>query len=304
MDEPFSAVDPVVREDLQTEMLRLQSELKKTIVFVTHDIDEAVKLGDHIAVFGPGGRLQQVAAPRDVLAAPATDFVAGFVGRDRGYRGIVVPRCRRGSVAPCTHGRRERIEGSASRIGRMGSRGHGQRNSAGMDRRDRRRRPALGTNPCSVDVCRWFAVLPPAAISAKHSMRQSRRLPVSALPSTARERSSAGSSVPKSWRNWQISVDARTRNATASPSPRDSGRSGMRWLIDNFSTVVDYSKTHLYLALLPLLIGLLIAVPVGTAIRNVRWLRRITLTLASIAFTIPSLALFVTIPPVVRTQDP
>ena len=78
----------------------------------------------------------------------------------------------------------------------------------------------------------------------------------------------------------------------------------MRWLIDNFSTVVDYSKTHLYLALLPLLIGLLIAVPVGTAIRNVRWLRRITLTLASIAFTIPSLALFVTIPPVVRTQDP
>ncbi|MBQ7806738.1 MAG: ABC transporter ATP-binding protein, partial [Rhodococcus sp.] len=88
MDEPFSAVDPVVREDLQTEMLRLQSELKKTIVFVTHDIDEAVKLGDHIAVFGPGGRLQQVAAPRDVLAAPATDFVAGFVGRDRGYRGL------------------------------------------------------------------------------------------------------------------------------------------------------------------------------------------------------------------------
>lgn len=88
MDEPFSAVDPVVREDLQTEMLRLQSELKKTIVFVTHDIDEAVKLGDHIAVFGPGGRLQQVAPPRDVLAAPATDFVAGFAGRDRGYRGL------------------------------------------------------------------------------------------------------------------------------------------------------------------------------------------------------------------------
>ncbi|MCW0190305.1 MAG: ABC transporter permease subunit [Rhodococcus sp.] len=80
----------------------------------------------------------------------------------------------------------------------------------------------------------------------------------------------------------------------------------MRWLIDNFSTVVDYSKTHLYLALLPLLIGLLIAVPVGTAIRNVRWLRRITLTLASIAFTIPSLALFVTIPQLfgLKTLDP
>jgi osmoprotectant transport system permease protein len=71
----------------------------------------------------------------------------------------------------------------------------------------------------------------------------------------------------------------------------------MRWLIDNFSQVVDLAKTHLYLALLPLLIGLLIAVPAGIAIRNVPWLRKTTMTLASLAFTIPSLALFVTIPP-------
>ncbi|MGC0363017.1 osmoprotectant transport system permease protein [Rhodococcus sp. 27YEA15] len=80
----------------------------------------------------------------------------------------------------------------------------------------------------------------------------------------------------------------------------------MRWLIDNFSTVLGYTQTHLYLALVPLAIGLLIAIPVGTAIRNVRWLRRITLTLASIAFTIPSLALFVTIPQIfgLKTLDP
>lgn len=88
MDEPFSAVDPVVREDLQKEVQRLQAELHKTIVFVTHDIDEAVRLGDRIAVFGPGGRLQQYDAPETILAAPATDFVAAFVGRDRGYRGL------------------------------------------------------------------------------------------------------------------------------------------------------------------------------------------------------------------------
>ncbi len=88
MDEPFSAVDPVVREDLQTEMLRLQAELKKTIVFVTHDIDEAVRLGDRIAVFGPQGRLQQYDRPEVILSSPATDFVASFVGRDRGYRGL------------------------------------------------------------------------------------------------------------------------------------------------------------------------------------------------------------------------
>lgn len=88
MDEPFSAVDPVVREDLQTEMLRLQAELRKTIVFVTHDIDEAVRLGDRIAVFGPAGRLQQYDGPETILASPATDFVASFVGKDRGYRGL------------------------------------------------------------------------------------------------------------------------------------------------------------------------------------------------------------------------
>ncbi|MBU3063357.1 ATP-binding cassette domain-containing protein [Nocardia sp. NEAU-G5] len=88
MDEPFSAVDPVVREELQAEMQRLQADLRKTIVFVTHDIDEAIKLGDRIAVFGRGGVLQQYDPPEVVLAEPATDFVADFAGRDRGYRGL------------------------------------------------------------------------------------------------------------------------------------------------------------------------------------------------------------------------
>ncbi|HZG91342.1 MAG TPA: ATP-binding cassette domain-containing protein [Pseudonocardia sp.] len=88
MDEPFSAVDPVVRESLQDELLRLQSELGKTIVFVTHDIDEAVKLGDRVAVFRTGGVLAQYDEPGHLLARPADDFVDGFVGRDRGYRGL------------------------------------------------------------------------------------------------------------------------------------------------------------------------------------------------------------------------
>lgn len=88
MDEPFSAVDPVVREELQTEILRLQSELRKTIVFVTHDIDEAVKLADLVAVFGRGGVLQQYADPAFVLSNPANELVSGFVGADRGYRGL------------------------------------------------------------------------------------------------------------------------------------------------------------------------------------------------------------------------
>ncbi|WP_062435984.1 ABC transporter ATP-binding protein [Herbidospora daliensis] len=86
MDEPFSAVDPIVRTSLQEELLRLQSELHKTIVFVTHDIDEAVKLGDTVAVLRVGGKLAQVAAPADLLSDPADDFVREFLGRDRGIR--------------------------------------------------------------------------------------------------------------------------------------------------------------------------------------------------------------------------
>jgi osmoprotectant transport system ATP-binding protein len=88
MDEPFSAVDPVVRESLQDELLRLQGELGKTIVFVTHDIDEAIKLGDKVAVFRVGGVLAQYDEPGVLLSRPADDFVDGFVGRDRGYRGL------------------------------------------------------------------------------------------------------------------------------------------------------------------------------------------------------------------------
>ncbi|WP_141577745.1 ABC transporter ATP-binding protein [Actinomadura sp. WMMA1423] len=86
MDEPFSAVDPVVRAELQDEFLRLQEELHKTIVFVTHDIDEAIKLGDRIAVFQTGGRLVQIDSPENLLAHPADDFVAGFIGQNRGIR--------------------------------------------------------------------------------------------------------------------------------------------------------------------------------------------------------------------------
>ncbi|WP_058955010.1 ABC transporter ATP-binding protein [Kocuria rhizophila] len=88
MDEPFSAVDPVVRQDLQHELLDLQKRLHRTIVFVTHDIDEAILLGNRVAVFARGGRLAQYASPEELLRAPADDFVADFIGRDRGFRSL------------------------------------------------------------------------------------------------------------------------------------------------------------------------------------------------------------------------
>lgn len=83
MDEPFAAVDPIVRKRLQDEFLALQARLKKTIVFVTHDIDEAIRLGDRIAVFEYGGRLAQYATPQKLLARPANDFVVNFLGSER-----------------------------------------------------------------------------------------------------------------------------------------------------------------------------------------------------------------------------
>jgi osmoprotectant transport system ATP-binding protein len=90
MDEPFSAVDPIVRERLQSEFLRLQETVRKTIVFVTHDIEEAVRLGDRIAVMSQGGKVEQFAPPAELLGSPATPFVADFVGADRGLKRLAV----------------------------------------------------------------------------------------------------------------------------------------------------------------------------------------------------------------------
>ena len=90
LDEPFGAVDPLARDRLQEQFRRIQAELQKTVVFVTHDIDEAVRLGNRIAVLGPAGVLQQYADPSTLLAAPANDSVSAFVGADRGIRRMSV----------------------------------------------------------------------------------------------------------------------------------------------------------------------------------------------------------------------
>jgi osmoprotectant transport system ATP-binding protein len=90
MDEPFGAIDPITRNRLQAEFLRLQRDLDKTVVFVTHDIEEAVRIGDRIAVLADGGRLEQYDTPAQLLGAPATPFVADFVGADRGLKRLSV----------------------------------------------------------------------------------------------------------------------------------------------------------------------------------------------------------------------
>ena len=117
MDEPFGAIDPINRERLQNEFLRLQAELRKTIVFVTHDIDEAIKMGDRIAILQVGGKLAQYAPPAELLTAPANAFVEDFVGADRALKRLALQRVRDidlWTVATCRAGEptaevRERI---------------------------------------------------------------------------------------------------------------------------------------------------------------------------------------------------
>ena len=107
MDEPFGAVDPIARERLQNEFLRLQARLRKTIVFVTHDIDEAIKMGDKVAVLQEGGKLAQYASPAALLAEPASEFVSDFVGADRGLKRLSLQRVRDielWSIAACRDG--------------------------------------------------------------------------------------------------------------------------------------------------------------------------------------------------------
>jgi osmoprotectant transport system ATP-binding protein len=90
MDEPYSAVDPIVRAKLQDDLLQLQATVHKTIVIVTHDIDEAVKLADRVAIMNVGGILEQYSTPDELLGSPATEFVASFLGRERGLRRLAL----------------------------------------------------------------------------------------------------------------------------------------------------------------------------------------------------------------------
>ena len=105
MDEPFGAVDPIVRDELQNELLHLQRELDKTVVFVTHDIDEAFRLGTQVVIFRKGGIVAQKGTPAEILSNPADEFVASFIGADRGKRALHIEQTPTGSVLVDSDGR-------------------------------------------------------------------------------------------------------------------------------------------------------------------------------------------------------
>jgi osmoprotectant transport system ATP-binding protein len=113
MDEPFGAIDPITRERLQDDFLRLHREIRKTVVFVTHDIDEAIKMGDRICILREGGKLAQFDTPEHILAAPADDFVARFVGADRGLKRLALRRLDEVELQPAPDGAANAPEASA-----------------------------------------------------------------------------------------------------------------------------------------------------------------------------------------------
>lgn len=105
MDEPFGAVDPIVRAELQQELIRLQRELDKTVIFVTHDIDEAFLLGDQVVILAKGAQKLQVGSPSEIIEAPADEFVEAFIGADRGTRAMRVKQTPTGPVLVDSQGR-------------------------------------------------------------------------------------------------------------------------------------------------------------------------------------------------------
>jgi osmoprotectant transport system ATP-binding protein len=114
MDEPFGALDPITRARLQDELRRLQRQVAKTVIFVTHDVDEAIKMGDRIAILRAGGVLVQYDTPDAILAHPADDFVAQFIGEDRALRRLALRRLSEVELDPVPNHDHPRVEAAAS----------------------------------------------------------------------------------------------------------------------------------------------------------------------------------------------
>ena len=301
MDEPFSAVDPIVRNQLQDEFLRLQADISKTIVMVTHDIDEALKLGDQVAVLREGGTLAQSATPADLLAAPKDAFVADFVGSARGYRALGFHSCddllqladeptitvgQQVSTIAASNGRWILVVDAANApIGWVDT-----ANVAGdyVEERD--------VNLSATSARRGEpAARPPqlGAVEPEWPVRRHRR-----VGCVARHRHR-----PRRDRCDQAGQGREVHRRAGAKRPGNrSGRIGMNWISSNLDRILDLTISHVWLTLVPTIIGLVLALPLGWwAHRSGRGYAAIVGT-AGLLYTIPSLALFIILPVILGTK--
>ena len=297
MDEPFSAVDPVVRDELQAEMLRLQSELHKTVVFVTHDIDEAVKLGDKVAVFGPGGALQQYDEPARLLTNPANDFVSGFIGADRGYRGLQFFHASGLPLHEIRRASEDEIDGlnladgDWALVKKPDGSPYGWIDAEGVQRHRE-------GNSLYDSVVAGGSLFHPDG-----TLRQ-------ALDAALSSPSGLGVAVDG---DGQVIGGVRAEDVLEALEKQRQGPAGqerrrlggwlsVRYLLTHLDDAWELTLIHLRLSLIPIVLGLLIAVPLGALVQRTTTLRRLTTVTASIIFTIPSLALFVVLPLIIPTR--
>ncbi len=306
MDEPFSAVDPIVRNQLQDEFLRLQADISKTIVMVTHDIDEALKLGDQVAVLREGGTLAQSATPADLLAAPKDAFVADFVGSARGYRALGFHSCddllqladeptitvgQQVSTIAASNGRWILVVDAANApVGWVDT-----ANVAGdyVEERD------VNLSATSARRGEPLRDLLNSALSSP-----SGRCVVTdesgALLGTATDHD-----VIDAIRRAKDARPTRVRRAGAKRpgnGHRRAGGTSMNWISSNLDRILDLTISHVWLTLLPTIIGLVLALPLGWwAHRSGRGYAAIVGT-AGLLYTIPSLALFIILPVILGTK--
>ena len=309
MDEPFSAVDPVVRDQLQDEFLRLQAELGKTIVFVTHDIDEAIKLGDQVAVLRVGGQLAQLATPAELLPRPADAFVAGFVGRDRGYRALGfaaagqlplddeqivalgADRCRAAAAAEdgwvARRRRRPRPQGWLAVAGLSADQLHGEVTPDLLN--------LGGTLATEAGTLR-------EALDAALSSPSGRGVVVArGRPLRRHRRRLAGPGPDRGTRHRNrrepscVGRAHRRRGAATWPARHAVNASGTTSATTRARSCTGPGRRSGWPAL-PLIVGLLIALPLGWLASRYRWTYPPLVTMAGMLYTIPSLVLFVTLP--------
>ena len=301
MDEPFGAIDPINRERLQNEFLRLQAEIRKTIVFVTHDIDEAIKMGDRIAILQVGGKLAQYAPPAELLMEPAIAVRRGLRGRrPRAEGALAAARARRRPVA--------RGAGAGRRAGRRRAapdRGRRHRDPAAgrrrgpparlavrarADRRARARGAALGPEPivelddilrdALSDLLGHGALYGPVVDDDGQGRRR-------ALDGAARRRHAAERTRDRAVRPAQI----RDR-AAGEPSCVERNGFCPDWIADNSTATRQPLIEHIELTLIAVAIGFVIAFALALVAHRRRWLIPPITQITGILYTLPSVAVF------------